>query len=427
MAYPVLMPRQGQSVETCIITKWHKKKGESVKSGDLLFSYETDKAAFDEEAKNDGILLDAFFQENDEVPVLTNIAVIGRPGENCGEFRSAVSSRAAAEIKTDSASDDIKPVLSTEQIPAPVITGEVSSVSPRARKHAERTGVDYNSLAGTGPGGRVIERDIINALKNGTSLVTSSAQAAGPGGRLTVTDLQNTKNITEKKPPVEEKISNIRRVIAQRMHESISQTAQLTLHSSADAREILSMRSMLKQSDNELLKNITINDLVIFTAARTLPVFPDINAHFSGNTIKKFFNVHIGIAVDTEKGLLVPTLTYADQKTLPQISAEIRALVADARSGKINPDLLQGATFTITNLGSFGIEMFTPVLNPPQVAILGVNNISLKPVQNGNGTEFIPFIGLSLTFDHRAVDGAPAGRFLQKLAENIKKFPLLLV
>jgi pyruvate dehydrogenase E2 component (dihydrolipoamide acetyltransferase) len=222
-------------------------------------------------------------------------------------------------------------------------------------------------------------------------------------------------------------VKGVRKVIAERMLQSLQTTAQLTLNASADARALQALRKRLKESPEAMgLRGITINDLVLLAVARTLPAFPGLNAVFTGDTIQQHRHVQLGVAVDTPKGLMVPVVRAADTLTLRQLAAEAKRLAAACQAGKVLPDELSGGTFTVTNLGAFGIESFTPVLNSPQVAILGVCNIQPKPVEVGESVHFVPHLGLSLTINHQVVDGAPAARFLQSLGQAIAQIDLLL-
>jgi pyruvate dehydrogenase E2 component (dihydrolipoamide acetyltransferase) len=212
------------------------------------------------------------------------------------------------------------------------------------------------------------------------------------------------------------------------MYNSLSSTAQLTLNASFDATSILNFRKKLKENKERMdLENITINDIILFAVSRTLLKHKELNAHLIDDKMLIFNNVHLGVAVDTERGLMVPTLFNSNLKSLNDIAKQSKALIEQCQTGTINPDYLKGGTFTITNLGTLGIESFTPVLNPPQTGILGVNTI-VQAVKQVDG-EYIhyPSMGLSLTFDHRALDGAPAAKFLQQLKFNLENFETLLV
>jgi len=441
MATAVIMPRQGNTVESCIVTKWHKKKGDKVETGDLLFTYETDKATFDEEASVSGTVLAILHDEDDDVPVLSNMCIIGEEGEDISEF---ILSDDAVEAKPDETVeekkvDDTPQKQETAEVPVQ-IQGEIK-ISPRARNRAEKSGLDISYAAPTGPNGRIIERDVIKLKESGPAFTKAAAQeytqgaayeGTGIGGRITAADVE--KGPGTKAPAADfveyedVKLSNIRKVIGQAMHASLSGMAQLTLNATFDATAIMRFRKSVKTMKDEMgLPNITLNDLVVFATARTLLNHKDLNSHFYGDSMRKFNTVHMGIAVDTERGLMVPTLNFCDMLSLNEISLKGKELAEMCKSGTINPDLLQGGTFTITNLGALGVESFTPVINPPQAAILGVCGITTAVRGEGSNVEAYKAMGLSLTFDHRAVDGAPAARFLKDLCRNLENFDVLLL
>ncbi|HML68651.1 MAG TPA: dihydrolipoamide acetyltransferase family protein [Clostridia bacterium] len=425
MATPVIMPRQGQSVESCIITEWKKKVGDTVSVGDVLFSYETDKSTFEEQAKVDGTLLAVFYNAEDDVPVLLNVAVIGNPGESFAEFApegAAAAAPAAAETTAAPATE-----------PAPVAAATAAraeGVSPRAKNAAEKLGVDPAQAAPTGPHGRVIERDVLALAKEGRLGGGLAARAAAQEEAVAATAPAGTTApaAVNAQEYDEIKLPNLRRMIAKTMHDSLAEMAQLTHNTSFDATKILAFRESLKAAPEGMdLPKVTINDIILFAVSRVLTKHEGLNAHMVGDKMRYFKHVNLGIAVDTPRGLLVPTLFAAETKTLGQISAEAKTLAKSAIDGSINPDLLQGGTFTISNLGLFGIESFTPVINPPQVALLGVCAITerIRTVE-GQITAY-PAMGLSLTYDHRAVDGAPASRFLKDLVTALEHFDLLLI
>lgn len=436
MAHAVIMPRQGQSVESCILTSWFKQKGDRVEKGELLFSYETDKAAFDEEAKVDGVLLDIFFKEGDEVPVLTNIAAIGKSGEPVTDL-SPDSSNDGVEAKPDvPESLEISELDSTDSISAKVEEPEaIVKISPRAKKLADKLGVDTFLVQGSGPGGRIIEQDIILAHEQ-TPKITPLAREMMKRDKLIYDKEKIRKRVTRKDlKAVAEKtnsesemvaITNIRRRIAKAMHHSLQNSAQLTHHTSADASNILKLREKVKaQKVTEESPNITLNDMVCFSVVKALKLHPAVNGHFLGEHMKLFRNVNLGIAVDTKRGLMVPTLREAEKLSLEDLSAKLKDLAARSKKGNIDPDLLnaESAGFTVSNLGAYGVEMFTPVINLPQIAILGVNTIINRPANLPDGTiGLVPYIGLSLTYDHRALDGGPASLFLKEIKHQIENF-----
>ena len=399
------MPKQGQSVETCIITRWFKSKGESVSIGDILFSYETDKASFDLESPVEGILLDIFFGDGAEVPVLENVAVIGKSGETIESFNPAPSlSIASTAFKASAAPEALEALKAVET--RPDFDNKIR-ISPRARRMAENKGLNYNNLQGSGPSGRIITRDI-ERVHSGDAAVTKNIQ-------------------TEGAEYTEQPLSNIRKLIARAMQYSLQNSAQLTHHMSADVRSILEARQKIK---NKLLtdksqQDITLNDMICWCVIRALLKFPEANSHLLDDRIKTFYKVHLGLAVDTPRGLMVPVVKNADDMDLAKLSKELKSAAEACKKGSINPESIQStaATFTVSNLGNYGVEMFTPVINLPQVAILGVCTIINRPANLGNNTfGFVPYIGLSLTYDHRAIDGGPATVFLKEVKEQIEAF-----
>jgi pyruvate dehydrogenase E2 component (dihydrolipoamide acetyltransferase) len=424
MAVAVIMPRQGQSVETCIITEWLKKKGDPVKTGDILFSYETDKASFDGEAMADGILLEIFAAAGDEVPVLTNIAVIGNTGEDVNAYRPGGSGVQAPEstIPAESMTTASQVVIETQ---APHDSDQRIRISPRAKAMASNMGLNPALLKGTGPNGRIIVRDLENAqgLQATATNATASPASAISSVAGAFTQFQGAAPIGAFE---EKKLSNVRKLIARAMFESISTSAQLTHHMSADVRKLLALRSQVKADlDKGGNVNITLNDMICFAVIRALEKFPEINTHFTGNSLREFKKIHLGLAVDTPRGLMVPAVQNADDLSLKGLSARLREVADQCRKGNVNPEMLAStaASFTVSNLGNYGVEMFTPIINLPQVAILGVNTIISRPADLGNGIfGFIPVIGLSLTYDHRAVDGGPATLFLKEIKNQIENF-----
>lgn len=452
MATPIMMPRQGQSVETCVINEWFKKPGEEVKEGDILFSYETDKASFEFESPTAGVLLETFFSADDDVPVLTNVGVIGAPGENVDEFRPSgadqgtVPSEPAQTMEQPQASQE-EPAQAQAVVagvaPAAQAAQEtgVIRVSPRARAKATVRGVDIASVAGTGPKGRVIERDVLAQPGASPTAVAKMKQTglqaprvgSGIGAKVLSHDLAQSLIQGTPAPHVEDtveevKLTNIRKIIGQRMMESLQQTAQLTMNGSADATALLEYRKRAKGIGADLgMGDITVTDLVAMAVARTLPSFPELNCLYQNDKLRQFAHVHLAMAVDTSRGLMVPVVRFADLLTVKDLSISLKDLAKQCKEGSINPDLLSGGTVTITNLGMFGIESFTPVLNPPQVAIIGVNSITPRPKLMGNGEyQTRPYLTFSLTIDHRVVDGGPGARFLKALCTNIENIDFML-
>ena len=424
MAIPVVMPRQGQSVEVCVISQWFKKKGDSVKTGEPLFSYETDKASFEEEAKVDGVLLEIFYAEGDEVPVLHNVAVIGQIGESVEEFRSGAGSSSATVEAAPEPTVIEAAAVSSETVVLPVPTALSDAkirVSPRARIIAQKNGVNLYNIKGTGPNGRIIARDVsapAATLLKGEEVTPAPKKAAPVAITASVGEYGDAEYEIKN-------ISNIRKLIGKSMYESLQNSAQLTHHLGADVRKLLALREEFKnmQKADPTFPNITINDMICLAVIRALLKFPEVNSHFLGNSIKTFKKVHLALAVDTPRGLMVPVLKNADDLSLKGLSNNLRTLANSCRKGNIDPDLLQSdaGSFTVSNLGAYCVEMFTPIINMPQVAILGVNTIVHRPADIGEGImAFVPYIGLSLTYDHRAIDGGPATLFLKEIKTQIE-------
>ena len=421
-AVPVIMPRQGNTVESCVINEFVKKPGDKVEIGDVLFTYETDKASFEEKAEVAGTLLANFFEDGDDVPCLYNVCVIGNPGDDFEQFRP-----------TEDGNPEIAEFVEVEE--EPVCVGKLK-ISPRAKALADKAHADLSQAVGTGPDGRVIERDVQALIDAGKIIGAAKAEAA-PAAKA------EAKPAAAEAPvaavalgePVDdsytEPMTNMRKVIAKAMVTSLSTMAQLTHNLSYDCTEIKAARALYKGKGEAFgMEKISINDIIMYVVARTLtmPEHRAMNANLvdDGKTMKYFRGVHLGMAVDTDRGLMVPTIFNADKMSLKQLSDTAKKLAKECKEGKIKPDYLKGASFTVTNIGSLGIESFTPVVNPPQVGILGV--CAMKDafrVVNGE-IKVYPSMNLSLSYDHRAMDGTPASKFLRDLKNNLENFNLIL-
>ena len=445
MAVSIIMPKQGQSVETCIIAEI-KKKGDKVKKGEVIFSYETDKASFEEVSPVDGTVLECFYSEGDEVPVLQNVMIIGEPGENYADLLSQTniseSAKEEPEIKTQQS------VAEVENYPAQPALAELQSkgnapISPRAKHLAEKEAIETSALAGSGPNGRIIEKDVQSALENRPKLtplakklaseegLQPTASGSGLNGMAKSTDLSAPTNAVYGLDYEDQKLSNIRKLIAKSMHASLQNSAQLTHHLGADARRILQLRKKAKAAfeSGQLQVNITLNDFVCFAVIKALQKFPNVNSHFLGDSIRYFKKIHLGLAVDTDRGLMVPVVRNADDLSIIGLASQLKEVAAACRKGNVNPEILsaEAGTFTVSNLGNYGVEIFTPIINLPQSAILGVNTIVPRPKDLGDGVYgFVPYIGLSLTYDHRSIDGGEATRFLKQIAVEIENLEIEL-
>ncbi len=419
---PVMMPKQGITVESCILTKWNVKVGDTVKEGDVLFSYETDKSSFDQQSEVAGEVLALFCEEGDEVPVLTNVMAVGPHGEDASGYApNAGSAPVAEEVKA-------APVVAAAPAAAPVATATAAPAndgvifaSPRAKNLAEKLGVDLKTATGTGPKGRIIERDVREASVNPKVVEVAPVAEAPKASAAETADVKAFKD---------EKMSNIRKVIAKNMVASLSTMAQLTHNISFDCTNIMAFRKYLKDNAETLkLPSITVNNIIVFAVSRVIKKHRDLNANLiNGDTMRYFEHVNMGIATDTPRGLLVPTLFGADLMSLSEIAIKSKKLSTDAIDGKLSPEFLTGGSFTISNVGTMGIESFTPVVNPPQTGILGVNTLETR-VKLGKNGEIIPYtaMNLSLSYDHRALDGAPASRFLKDLKDYLENFSFNLL
>jgi pyruvate dehydrogenase E2 component (dihydrolipoamide acetyltransferase) len=381
---PVEVPKVGNTVEECIVGEWRKHKGDLVTEGEVIGEIETDKTTFEITAPVSGTILEVYFPQGSLVPVFTKLCVIGDPGET--ETWQAEAPALPLQAEAPALPRQAEAPALPLQVEAPAL----AFLSPRAKRFAGEHNFVAPPLAGSGPGGRVLEADLREAY----------AAAQSP-----------------------ERISNIRERIAQRMRESLSTTAQYTMHTSAGAAGLLSLRARVKASAE--LADITIGDMVLFCTVRALMEAPALNAEFVDGQIRRHAEINLGFACDTERGLLVPVVRECRKLRLAELSARVRQLAEQAVRGSIAADDLRGATFTVSNLGSLGIESFTPILNPPQVAILGVDAIQLKPVRKDGGIAIIDSIGLSLTCDHQVIDGAPGARFLKLLTQKIEQIESL--
>lgn len=441
MATLIIMPKQGQSVESCIIGEI-KKKGDTVKKGDILFSYETDKASFEEESPEDGTVLECFYKEGDEVPVLKNVMIIGSPDEDYSQLLQASEDKEGEkrEIVEETEKNEKE---EAENLPQQLINethgsghSAGSSISPRAKKLASKNVVDTTGLSGSGPHGRIIERDVQAVLQGRPKMTplakkVASAQnlqpqgGSGLAGTAKSTDLRPSANAIYGADFEDKKLSNMRKLIANAMHASLQNSAQLTHHLGADARRLLALRKQVKAANEngQLEANITLNDMICFAVIKALKKYPNVNSHFLGDSMRLFNKVHLGLAVDTERGLMVPVVKNADDLSIVGLSNQFKEIANACKTGSVNPDILsaEAGTFTVSNLGNYGVEMFTPVINLPQSAILGVNTIVPRPKDLGDGVyAFVPYLGLSLTYDHRALDGGEATRFLKQIAIEIE-------
>ncbi len=415
MANVVSMPQIGISEESAILAQWHVKKGDSVTVGDTLFSSETGKSAFDIASEFAGVVLEILVPEGEEVLIKTPVCVIGEAGE---KYESAASAPVAKAEAAPAANPAVAPVAQAAPVAAvPAERHEGTGVSPRARALAEKADVDAMQANPTGPEGRIIERDVRALIESGVGRAAAASTAAVGTAAVAASA---PVAAYEDKP-----LSTMRKIISKNMMNSLQTTAQLTHTAGFDATAIQQYRVLCK-NDAEL-SGVTLTDMILFAVTRTLADFPDLNAWMQGDSMRYFADVNLAVAVDTDRGLMVPVLFGASKMSLLAISKALKGVAQGCKDGTISPDLLTGGSFPVSNLGMFGIEHFTPILNAPQTGILGVNTITEHVRTKADGSiEVYPRMTVSLTYDHRAVDGAPASKFLQTLCKNLEKFPALL-
>ncbi len=442
MAIPIIIPKEGQSMETATITRWSVKKGDIVRMGDVLCEVESEKASFDIESPVSGTVLDIFYDAYAQVPVAVAIAVIGKKGEDYESFRPKASVSKTDSSNEHEKSDEENPVeiskLSTSQ--NDFLQTRSAEVSPRAKKLAKDRNIPISliirSKVKEGP---VTEKDVMKYLsgnhpltpaareyvKNaGISKVPSSG--TGLGSRVTVQDvLACDKEVRHTSEAAPIPLSGMRKTISEKMLSSIQTTAQFTLNCHADATALLALRAKMKESPLEL-DGVTINDIILYAVAKTLVNFKEMNAHFVNGILTRFEQVNLGCAVAVPDGLLVPVIKEADRMSIKQISGTMKSLALACREGRIKPQEIRGGTFTVTSLGSLGIEFFTPILNLPEVGILGVGAIQPRPVRKNGAMEFIDHIALSLTVNHQIIDGTVGAGFLKLLTKYLADIDLLL-
>ncbi|MCR4407126.1 MAG: 2-oxo acid dehydrogenase subunit E2 [Anaerolineae bacterium] len=434
MITEVILPVLGETMNEGTIVEWVKKEGDPVERGDILFVIESDKATLEVEAPTKGFLRQILVPAGQTVPVLTVVALITTTAD---EDLAACVTVSGSEAQVAEAAEPItiEPVTFEPATLKPETWQPETRIfaSPRARKLAREKGVDLALVTGTGPNGRIVEQDVL------TYVDMTTVSGTGVSGRVVKADVEAAAQAAVVSPPPASAVeglavesvplTGLRRIIAERMATSARTTARVTLVTEADATAFVEVREQLKAKvGGEWGFAPGYNDLLGLIVARALREFPYMNARLStdGQTIERWPVVNLGMAVDTERGLLVPVIRNADQKGLRAFGTELRALVERARAGRSLPDDLTGGTFTITNLGMYDIDAFTPIINPPETAILGVGRIQPKPVARDGEIVVRQMWTLSLAFDHRLVDGAPAARFLQRIKQLIENPYLLL-
>lgn len=442
MSVKVTMPKLGMTMKVGKVSKWYKNEGDSVEKGENLFEIETEKITNKIESPGSGILFQIVVPEGETVPVGTILAVIAQADEQ-PERIEGIQAGKVVEMKAEAGKSQ-----AAETETAPVEQKRILS-TPSARRVAKELGVDLTLVAGTGPDGKIKEGDVIKFHEEGPpapkitplaaeiakqeGLDISKITGTGENGKITKQDVERAlaaaKTVPEEKPSEAKVIpfEGMRRVIADNMQASLQNAAQLTAFTEVDVTEMVRFRDLVREEykKDDSVK-ISYNDIIVLATARALLKHPIMNSTLIGEEILVHDTVHMGIAVALSEGLIVPKLRHAEKKNLLQIAKEVRQLAQKAREGALAIEEVTDGTFTITNVSMLGMDGFTPVLNPPETGILGVGRVIEKPAVFQGEITIRHMMTLSLTFDHRVVDGAPAMTFLKTLARFLEQ-PMLLL
>lgn len=398
MAVEVTMPKFGLTMTEGTIQKWFKNEGDAIKAGEPLFEVETEKVLYEVEVKATGTVAKLLYPLEAIVPVGLPVAIIAEAGENVAEIAAQYGGGApSVKVATAPAAVSATPL-------APAASGrrEGPPVTPAARKLAEEHKVDLAPIVGTGPGGRVTREDVQKAIDDRVKAPAPTAASSAPA-TPTAAPAPTAQSIP---------LRGMRKVIAERMHRSLQGSAQLTITTEVDVTQLIDRRQEVQREFNA-----TYTDFIVQACAHALKRHPRMNAVLDSDTIRHLSEVHVGLAVALEEGLIVPVVHNTDKKSLQEIAQEAKGLAEKARAGKLSIEEVSGGTFTVSNLGMYGVDGFTPIINSPQTGILGVGRIVEKPVIYRGEIAKRSMMVLSLTFDHRVIDGAPAGAFLQTVAD----------
>jgi pyruvate dehydrogenase E2 component (dihydrolipoamide acetyltransferase) len=435
----MIMPKVGDAMTEGKVIRWYKKAGEIVKKGEPVLEIETDKVNLDLEAENDGILEDIRAEEGKVVPVGERVAFIRGEGESAGpapekkaepkpEAKPAKAAKKPAEaepvqqaFQPDAPKREITPKETTAQPQENEGRGERRRSSPLARKMARELGVSIDALEGSGPRGRIVASDV----KRGAS--APKPQAAVSGAPAVAPQLEKLQPKFVKAPPLEQKdlpLTAMRRTIAKRLAESTGPIPHFYLTVDLDVTLMQSLRQQFNEIEGV---RVSLNDFVVRAAALAIRHHPNVNASWSDDAIHLHADVHVGIAVSTPEGLITPVVRNADTRSIPEIADEIRALAGKAKNRKLKPEEYQGSTFTISNLGAWGIEEFTAIINPPNVAILAIGSASQKPVVQNGQVVIRDRMRVTMSCDHRVIDGVAGAEYLKTFRQYVEQPLRLLV
>ena len=422
MAYELKMPQLGLTMETGTIGEWLKAEGDPVSVGDPLVQVETDKLTNDVESEVSGILLKIVASPGEELPVQAVLAYIGEPGETIETPSATDTGEASGKSK------ETLPEEKNEEAVSKTVergSGGRIKISPLARKTARKMGVDYTGLTGSGPGGRIIQKDILQAEKNAKPAKEDNAAKAAKSGSVPAELSFENVGLPMMDGDEVIKLTGMRKTVAARMYKSTSEIPSVTTTVKADVTELWKLR---KQINQEMDVHYSINDYILKATAKTLRNHKKLLTAWDGNQIIQRAHVNLGMAVALETGLIVPVIRDADRLAVSDISAQAKELALKAREGRLTPEEYQDSTFSVSNMGMYGVESFTPVINQPDAAILGVCAIQDELALNTEGeVELHKVMRLSMTWDHRLMDGTDAAAFqadLRALLENPMKILL---
>ncbi len=406
MAYEVLMPQLGLTMEEGTVSQWVKHEGDPVKTGDVLLEITTDKLTNEVTSEHDGVLLKIVAQEGEDVPVKGLLCYVGQAGESVGDAPAAAPAAAAP------AAAPAAPAAAPAAVP--VAAGARLRVSPLARKTAAKLGVDLSKLTGSGPSGRIRQQDVLAAANAAQTAAPAPAAAAAPAARPAA---KGGLELMEGDTVV--KLAGMRKVVAQRMLQSHTEIPPVTQNTKVDVTELMKFRKMLLA---ETGSKYSVNDLILKATAKCLRAHPEVLVSLDGDQIIQRAHVNLGMAVALDAGLIVPVIRDADRLGLDALSAAAKDLASRAKSNKLTPDEYKGSTFSVSNLGMFGIETFTPIVNQPDAAILGVCAVEDELVMDDQGgISKHQVMRLSFTYDHRLIDGAVAAKFVMALRDLLEK------
>ena len=409
MAYEVLMPQLGLTMEEGTVSQWIKHEGDAVKAGEVILEITTDKLTNEVESEYDGVLLKIVAQEGEDIPVKGLLCYIGQPGEAVGGAAPAAVVAAPAPVAA-------APVAAPA--PAACANGKRVKISPLARKTAQKMGVDYSTLTGTGPSGRIVVKDVLSAAAapKAAPAPAEAPKAAAPAAPKTGLELMEGDTVI--------KLAGMRKVVAQRMLQSHTEIPPVTQNIKVDVTELMKFRKMLLETTG---KKYSVNDLILKATAKCLRKHPEMLVSFDGDQIIQRAHVNIGMAVALDAGLIVPVIRDADKMGLDQLADTAKDLAQRAKENKLSPDEYKGSTFSVSNLGMFGIETFTPIINQPDAAILGVCAIEDEVALDAEGKFFNKKVmRLSVTLDHRLLDGAVVAKFEMDLRDLLQS-PMSIV